>query len=233
MSDREIEIRESVSEIDNEIFKIFCEVTCNRDFSLLYLVNLNQKLQYYELEISSMLFELTEILNDSVNEDRTKKLKRTSILMGIVAVLSTIFVSPLVGIAISGGYFYHVVSDTSKRVETAYNDAKIYEEFGEKLIGLQTMIENCHTFLNSKTQKALLSQTDESSYDKFFVVNSIIQEYIDYGEISEELTSEQESRIRSMLQGDLGSQEEDIFKLLDMARDKVYVEEIVLRKEME
>lgn len=235
MSKRQ-EAYKMLKEIEDEVFEIYKEVLEEKDYQEYYLLELVQKNEY----LNSRTCKVLETFNQGLKEEQDKrKKKRTKmILFGLFSILTSILAPTEISLIVSTAYIIIAGRDIKKVLEQRKNatDEKEALELFQKIASLSTNIENNRTFITKKIKEASKSRVETSKKEpekvnKVIAANSMIQDYLNYDRLPENVDEDIKNTAVNMLRQDLNSNNTDLETLLREAKEKVSLDTLVKKLE--
>lgn len=218
-------LNEELGVLENEITKIFDELSSSKEFSLYKISYLLKKVHLLQIKIS-------EIIREDTFEDvkRKHKLITVKLMLLLIIGLPLMNILPYVSLIIASimiGFDLKFIRD-SKALNKRYTENS--KEFFTRLSSFKITSLNCINLIQEKTnilsKKSKLAETAQQE-DKFVIANNIIVDLVnkrksDY--IDENISQEVCDIIRKILQDDLNTEETNLSILIDIAREKIDIE---------
>lgn len=224
-------LKEKIEQIDKETFKIFCDVCENKEISLYKNYLLNAKLDILESSLETTLITLLNAETYNINK-LIKKQKLFIILLFVSLII--FFFNPLIGAGLNIFCLWSFLKINKKGIEETLSieDANGYLE---KAKTMETMFQNCRTFLNAHTNyeiESLEEELQDESLRKIDLANEHIEIAVMNGGITNSIPPEIQALMVSMLQSDLQTDEQDLEKLMHMVIEKELGESLENTEEM-
>lgn len=218
-------LNEELFNLENEINKIYNELSSSKEFSL-------YKVSYLLKRVHLMQIKIAEIIRSDTYNDVKEKYKKISMkimfllivglpLMNLLPYLSLIICAIMIGFDLK---FIRESKDLSKRYsENSSEFFKRLSSFKDTSMDCINLIEEKTNILSTRSKQAESAQ----QVDNFVIANNIIVDLVnkrksDY--IDENIPQEVCDIIRKILQDDLSTKETNLFILINMAREKIDIE---------
>lgn len=210
----EKELEKNLISLETEFSQVF-SIIVDADRITAYKSDLlNKKLEILDFKFSNLCKKLDEI--QDMQERQYKRRLLISLIYLIMAIISAL-ISPPSSIIFIGWFFHSIVIAPSVMPTNKNNLKSIIKK-------ISIIQENCERFLKSKsykndglTQKRKVEQQMVLSLD---LANKALGEFLQTGK-QLEISETTKSILIDMLQSDLEIDEEDLDKLLQIAKEKV------------
>ena len=224
--------RKSLETVKKETSNIFEDATSDKEFSksfLTELINKNEKLSY-ELANALMLIQMDLEKTLTNNIEKIKKYRILIITLGIIS-MTTAIINGYIGLIACMAYAGITCITAKKRnklLEESENKIKETQKLVLEINSINNNIANNNMLITRKLNTLNDKETEQRKQEsakvsKVELANNIIQEYFETG-VLPEFTEDIKKIIISILKNDLDSEENDIEKLLEEAREKVSFE---------
>lgn len=211
-------LKEKIEQIDKETFKIFCDVSENKEISVYKNMLLNAKLDILESSLETTLITLLNTETKKIN----KLLKFQKLILGSCAVAFVLlFINPIIGLCI---YLLNLlmfikVNNKDLKETISIDETNTYLE---KVKQMETLFQNCRTFLNVHTNYELEHREEDLENDDLRKID-LANEHIEIALLNSgnvEIPEEIQGIMIKMLQADLETDESDLNKLMQMTIEK-------------
>ena len=224
--------KKSLETVKKETSNIFEDATSDKEFSksfLTELINKNEKLSY-ELANALMLIQMDLEKTLTNNIEKIKKYRILIITLGIIS-MTTAIINGYIGLIACMAYAGITCITAKKRnklLEESENKIKETQKLVLEINSINNNIANNNMLITRKLNTLNDKETEQRKQEsakvsKVELANNIIQEYFETG-VLPEFTEDIKKIIISILKNDLDSEENDIEKLLEEAREKVSFE---------
>ena len=224
--------RKSFKIVKTEVSKIYDDATSDKEFSksfLIELLNKNEKLSY-ELANGLMLIEMDMEKTLTKNREKIRKYRIFINALGITSLLIGI-INGYIGLILCMAYAGIICITAKKRnelLEESKNKIKETQQLVSEINPINNNIANNNMLITRKLNTLNDKETEQRKQEpakvsKVELANNIIQEYFKTG-VLPEFDKNIKQTIISILKNDLDSDENDIEKLLEEAREKVSFE---------
>jgi len=213
-------LKEKIDQIDKETYKIFCDVSENKEISAYKNMLLNAKLDILESSLETTLVTLLNTETAKLN----KVMKYQKIILILCAIAFVLLmINPIIGLGAyilnAIGYVKFVAKDAKK-----ISSPEEINGYIEKTNQMETLFQNCRTFLKARTNFELESREEELNDEqlrKIDLANEHIEiAFLNPGEL--EIPEEIQGIMIKMLQMDLGTDEKDLSKLMQMVIEQEF-----------
>lgn len=225
-----------LSEIENEAFEIYKEALEDKSYQEYYLYELAQKNEY----LKSRITESLEVYNEGLREELVKERRRKLAMMLYAAASITVSLLTPAAISILVSTIYIIIGckEIKRTLEKRKNAVLEKETLAlfQRVQRLSTNIENNKTFITKKIKEISRSRVEESKtkpqeVNKILAANLIIQDYLNYDRLPENIDEEVKNRAINMLRQDLNTTNGDLEELLKEAKRKVSLDTLVKKME--
>lgn len=208
-----LDLENKIELIDKEIFEIFKIVTNEKDISMYKSGLLNAKLQILEDYLGFLFKDIFKIETKRLN-----RLKITSYIIKLSLFLSVIciFFTPIFGIILTIINYLSLRKFYVDSAEIIEMCAKKIENYGIKLMKMNIELDNCHRFLNARTNECSKIKEEEINNEDLKVID-LDDEKINIDVIDASDSETFQKVLKETLQKELQTDEEDLEKLLDLA----------------
>ena len=224
--------KKSLETVKKETSNIFEDATSDKEFSksfLTELINKNEKLSY-ELANALMLIQMDLEKTLTNNVEKIKKYRILIISLGIIS-MTTAIINGYIGLIACMAYAGITCITAKKRnklLEESENKIKETQKLVLEINSINNNIANNNMLITRKLNALNVKEEEQRKQEsakvsKVELANNIIQEYFETG-VLPEFTEDIKKIIISILKNDLDSEENDIEKLLEEAREKVSFE---------
>ncbi len=227
-----------LKEVEDEAFDIYKKVIEDKEYQEYYLLELAQKNEYLKSRIGNALDIINKGLFEEVKKDKKKKLE--VILLGIFSIMSSIFLPAQISLIITIIYGIVAYKDIKMRLEKRKDNADLKEMLNifQKVKDITTNIENNETFIIKKIkdaskQRIETAKTEPVKVNRVLAANLLIQDYLNYDRIPENIDEEVKSTAINMLRQDLNSDETDLEALLKETKKQVSLDTLVKKMEFD
>lgn len=226
-------LQEELNKIDKELSIIYFDIMKANEISIYKKELINQKVALLNLKFEELMPELQNIDDNGISEELIKKeTQKDRLIMIFVLFLMLIF--PLIGfLAFTGYSIYSLVHLTKLLMDYKNNSNKITNS-QDKIRSMEITLHNCGVFLNKKHNIWLENQNKNNEEVmrnlEITIANNLLQEHLNTGYFRP-IPKNVEEYLIEMLQEDLQTDEKELSKLMELAREKTNLEN--LSKEME
>ena len=227
-----------LNEVSNEAFEIQKEALDDKEHQEYYLYELLQKNKYLKSRIEESLKLINEDLEEKFKQDKIKRLNL--LLLGIFGIISSIVAPGAISMLITLIYGITAYKDIKTRLEKMKDNSLPKEmlDVFQKITGITTNIENNETFILKKVKEISKKRLEEVKtnpikVNKILEANIIIQDYINYERLPQQISEDIKLIIVNMLRQDLNSNETDLETLLKQAKEKVSLDTLVKKMEFD
>lgn len=227
-----------LKEVEDEAFDIYKKVIEDKEYQEYYLLELAQKNEYLKSRIGNALDIINKGLFEEVKKDKKKKLE--VILLGIFSIMSSIFLPAQISLIITIIYGIVAYKDIKMRLEKRKDNADLKEMLNifQKVKDITTNIENNETFIIKKIkdaskQRIETAKTEPVKVNRVLAANLLIQDYLNYDRIPENIDEEVKSTAINMLRQDLNSDETDLEALLKETKKQISLDTLVKKMEFD
>ena len=213
--------RKSFKIVKTEVSKIYDDATSDKEFSksfLIELLNKNEKLSY-ELANGLMLIEMDMEKTLTKNREKIRKYRIFINALGITSLLIGI-INGYIGLIACMAYAGIICITAKKRNELLEESKNKIKETKQLVSEINPITRKLNTLNDKETEQR---KQEPAKVSKVELANNIIQEYFETG-VLPEFDKNIKQTIISILKNDLDSDENDIEKLLEEAREKVSFE---------
>lgn len=217
--------KEKIVELENDVYKIFEKLTSEKDMSSYQLEILYNKLENLNIAIANNLTKFVEAENLIV-----KKMKRylTFFIIASLLFFPALFINTFLALGFGSLWIF-----------TAFKTAKYYtskqtNSYDEDLSFLKDMehldieFDKCYNlidFINNTRSEKACDESINLDTKKFDIANDIIYAYLNNEIVNwNNFPKEIQNLVINILQNDLNSNENDITKLITLA--KISIEKV-------
>lgn len=217
------ELEKQIKKIIGEVDKLTKDVLKEEEISAYKSYLLDIKLHILEGHYDELVKEIRNILK---SEDKKYDILNILVLLGIILSFIIAFINPYIFLLL-----VYITTYGCRRLNTINDDRKNEtKNFESEVSDLKSIFQDSYTML--KTKSNIFKDSDRDSLDSEELKNiTLANKYIDMvlnGEAIPSISPVIEATVIKLLQSDLGTNENNIEKLLMMAHDKTISEMVRL-----
>lgn len=230
--------KQMLEDIEKEAFEIYKEVLEDKQYQEYYLLELAQKNEYLKSRIENALDIINKSLFEEVKKDKKKKIE--IMLLGIFSIMTSIFLPAQIALIVTLIYGITAYKDIKMRLEKRKDNADLKEMLNifQKVKDIMTNIENNQTFITKKIkdaskQRIETAKTEPLKVNRILAANLLIQDYLTYGRLPENIDEDVKNTAINMLRQDLNSNETNLEVLLEETKKQVSLDTLVRKMEFD